>query len=91
MENSGNISDSIIQSSTPAASSSVASAGTGILDKIRNFNIATWIIIILILAILGFNVFSYLATGTQDISQILTTILNKILFIRNLCKKLDAS
>jgi hypothetical protein len=88
MENSGNISDSIIQSSTPSVASTATGAGTsgtgtgtGILDKIRSFNIVTWVIIILILAVLGFNVFTYLAAGTQDVSQILTTILNKILDI----------
>jgi len=78
MENSGNISDSIIQS-TDSATKSVSSTGTSLLDKIKGFNLITWIIIILILAILGFNVFTYLAAGTQDISQVLTTILTKIL------------
>jgi len=80
MENSGNISDSIIQS-TDAAAKSASSSGTTLLDKIRGFSPITWIIIILILAILGFNIFTYLAVGTQDISQFLKVILTKILDI----------
>ena len=49
--------------STPASS-----YGTGF--SFLNLSLTTWIIIILILAILGFNIFVYLAQGTQQFSGI---------------------
>ena len=38
----------------------------------------TWFIIIIILAFLGFNIFSYLSTGTQEVSNIFAPILKKL-------------
>jgi hypothetical protein len=42
-----------------------------LFESIQNISISTWIIIILILSFLGFNVFVYLAKGTEEITQIL--------------------
>jgi hypothetical protein len=39
------------------------------LDYLSSISITTWIIIILILAFLGFNIFSYLAKGTEGITN----------------------
>jgi hypothetical protein len=36
--------------------------------------ITTWIIIIFILAFLGFNVFAYLAEGTQEVTNIFSPL-----------------
>ncbi len=49
---------------------------TSFFSNLSNVSITTWIIIILILAILGFNIFIYLAKGTQDISNFLKKILS---------------
>jgi hypothetical protein len=59
--------DSILGTGTGTGSGD-SGTGTGFFDTIKNISLVTWILIILILAFLGFNVFSYLAEGTQDIT-----------------------
>jgi len=49
---------------------------TSFLENISNVSISTWIIIILILALLGFNIFIYFAKGTQDIANFIKKILS---------------
>jgi hypothetical protein len=52
------------------------------LDSTTTFfglTLTTWIIIILILALLGFNIFSYLAKGTEETANIFNQITNPIL------------
>ena len=46
-----------------------ASNSSSIFEKIQNITPTTWLIIILVFAFLGFNIFVYLAKGTQDISN----------------------
>jgi len=46
-----------------------------LLNYILNISFSTWIIIILILALLGINIFNYLAQGTQFTSSLITSIL----------------
>ena len=46
-------------------------------DSIKNISMTTWIMIILILAFLGFNIFVYLAKGTQDFTSFLKPIIEK--------------
>jgi len=85
---SNGLTSSILQSSemtnnigSPSLSSTSSSDGgffDGILDGLKEISITTWIIVILILAFLGFNVFVYLAKGTQDISNIFGPIVAKI-------------
>lgn len=75
MENN-NISSLILQS-TPNSYS---------LSSIKNegfFNISwtTWILIIIILALLGFNVFVYLAKGTDEITKFLKPIFGSSLYV----------
>ena len=52
------------------------------------FSWSTWLIIILVLAFLGINVFVYLAKGTQTISDFLAPLLAKIaILFGNTAKK----
>ena len=77
-----NISDSVLQSSEsiiPSSSYSTSGSDTGFFDSLKNINITTWILIILILAFLGFNIFAYLAKGTQDVANIFAP-LTKMIF-----------
>lgn len=75
-----NISQSILQSndnSFPSSSFS-SSDNSGFFDSLKNINATTWFIIILILAFLGFNIFTYLAKGTQSIADIFAPLMEKI-------------
>jgi hypothetical protein len=84
MDNSNSLSSSILQSSEvtfPSLgtnSDSGSNSGSGFFDSISNINGTTWIIIILILAFLGFNIFVYLAQGTQTVSDIFAPLVQKI-------------
>lgn len=70
------ISNSNITSSNNINGNNVNGTGiSGIWESIKNIPLLTWILIILILALLGFNIFIYLAAGTEDISTIFTKIL----------------
>ena len=51
----------------------------GIFSYLESISWQTWIIIILILALLGINVFAYLAKGTQEVSSIIENIFGPIL------------
>jgi hypothetical protein len=46
------------------------------MEWIQSITWQTWLIVALVLAILGFNIFYYLAKGTQDIHNMLAPILN---------------
>jgi hypothetical protein len=88
------ISNSILSGSTPSSSSSyglgnsissststatsTSTSGNSFLNYIYSISLTTWLLIILILAFLGFNVFIYLAKGTQEITSIFSPIINKI-------------
>ena len=50
----------------------------GFFDGLANITFSTWLIIILILAFLGFNIFAYLARGTQDVTSFLAPLVEKI-------------
>jgi hypothetical protein len=93
MNSSNSISDSILQTkiSTPFVSSSVSSDNSasifsasssdnssGFFSGLANVGLTTWFIIFLILAFLGFNIFVYLAKGTQDITSFFAPLLQKI-------------
>jgi hypothetical protein len=70
-----NFSDGILQSSEPSTSFLSSSNDTGFFSSI---NTTTWILIILILAFLGFNIFAYLAKGTQTLTDIFGPIIEKL-------------
>ena len=87
MEKSNSLTDSILQpslsSSSPlqsSVSSSVSSLGNdgGFFDFLKNINVTTWLLVILILAFLGFNIFVYLAKGTQDITNFFGPLIKKL-------------
>jgi len=83
MDNSNNLSSSILQSSEtsfPSVSSGNVSSGdsSGFFDSFKSINLTTWILIFLILAFLGFNIFVYLAKGTQDITNFFAPLLEKL-------------
>ena len=82
MDNSNNLSSSILQSSPPSSppSLSMSDSGdtSGFFDSLSNINLTTWLLIILILAFLGFNIFVYLAKGTQDFTSFFAPFMEKI-------------
>jgi hypothetical protein len=84
MDNSNSLSSSILQSSEPSfPSSSVASTSlsgddSGFFENLKNVNMTTWLLIILILAFLGFNIFVYLAKGTEDLASFFGPITQKL-------------
>jgi hypothetical protein len=76
-----NISQSVLQSSEstfPSTSYSTSSSDTGFFDSLKNINATTWLLIILILAFLGFNIFAYIAKGTQDIVNVFAPLMRLI-------------
>jgi hypothetical protein len=87
MDNSNSLSRTILQSSsdTPLPSYNTPSYGNssnpegGFFAGLANITFSTWLIIILILAFLGFNIFSYLAEGTRDITGWFAPFIQKIL------------
>ena len=79
--NSNNLSSSILQSSEtsfPSSNTSLSGDDSGFFDSLKNINMTTWLIIILILAFLGFNIFVYLAKGTQDIASFFGPLTQKL-------------
>ena len=83
MDNSNSLSNSILQSSEATLSSfntpSYSSTNEGgFFDGLANITFSTWLIIILILAFLGFNIFAYLARGTQDVTSFFAPLIQKV-------------
>lgn len=74
-----NMSNSILQSSEASSVPSFSSGTTdsdSFIDKIKNMNLTTWLIIIVILAFLGLNVFAYLAKGTQAVTDVFKPVVD---------------
>lgn len=76
MENSNNsnsitndISSIISNKDNSVSSSSLSSTSSSFLSAFFNMSATTWILIILVLAFLGFNIFVYLAKGTQSLAD----------------------
>jgi hypothetical protein len=79
MDNTNNVSQSILQSSEASVVPSYTSLNdNSFFDSLKKINTTTWILIILIFAFLGFNIFIYLAKGTQDITNFFAPLLKKI-------------
>lgn len=87
---SDNISDKISSdiSSIPSfnsdidiSSSSSDSGMSSFFDWIKEISLTTWLLVILILAFLGFNIFVYLAKGTQEVNSVFAPIIKKIVSI----------
>ena len=85
MNSSNNLTSSILQSSdssSPDIFSSNSftadtSSSSGFLETLQNISMTTWLLIILILAFLGFNIFIYLAKGTQEVNSFFAPLLTK--------------
>lgn len=56
-------------------------SGSSILDYLKSVPWYTWIIIIIILSFLGFNIFMYLGKGTQEITDFFNPIITNILSV----------
>ena len=83
MNSSNDLTSSILQSSENSmpdimSTASSTSDGEGVFESIKNISITTWLLITLILAFLGFNIFVYLAKGTQEISEFFGQFVEKI-------------
>jgi hypothetical protein len=80
MDSENNLSDSMFQSSEPISTSITSnySSDEGFFSGFYKINATTWIIIVLILAFLGFNIFVYLAKGTQAITDFFAPLLEAI-------------
>jgi len=86
MDNTKSLTQSILESNEPSipsisldtSSLYSSSSSEGLFDGLKNISLTTWLIIILILAFLGFNIFVYLAKGTQDITNFFGPFFQKI-------------
>ena len=83
MENSNSLTSTILQPNNVSipitnTSSSWSADSSGFFDSFKSISLTTWLIIVLILAFLGFNIFVYLAKGTQDITHFIAPIMQKI-------------
>jgi hypothetical protein len=81
MDNSNSLTSSILQSTeaiSTIAPSVSSSDSSGFFDGFKSINLTTWLLLILILAFLGFNIFVYLAKGTQDITNLFGPFLQNI-------------
>ena len=81
MNSSNDLTTSILQSSESSIPDIMSSSSDrdGMFESIKNISTTTWLLIILILAFLGFNIFVYLAKGTQEISDVVGPFVEKIL------------
>jgi len=75
----GSSSSSSSKSVLSSLDTSGSSSGDGgWFSSLFSIPMTTWIIIFLVLAFVGFNIFVYLAKGTQDITNFFTPIIDKI-------------
>ena len=56
--------------SDPIPTTASSTTEPSFLNNIKNIDMTTWIIIILLLSFLGINIFHYLAQGTQEVTDI---------------------
>lgn len=61
------------------SSSSISNSDEGFLSGLKNVSASTWLIIFLILSFFGFNIFYYLAKGTQDVTNFLSPFIESVL------------
>ena len=58
--------------------SSSSSDSSSFFDWIKDISLTTWILVILILGFLGFNIFVYLAKGSQEFNDFFAPLVKKI-------------
>jgi len=73
---SESVSEVVPDLSTSSTTSS--SSGSGFFGFISSISWFTWLMIILLFAFLGFNIFSYLAQGTQDVTNVFAPLVQKL-------------
>jgi hypothetical protein len=73
-----NVSESVSDVASKSVGNVATETGSGIFGFISSISWITWLVIVLILAFLGFNIFYYLAEGTQGISNIFGPIFKNI-------------
>lgn len=81
MDSTNSLSQSILQSSDssiPSISNSYSTDNEGFFSGLKNVSATTWILIFIILLFLGFNIFAYLAKGSQTFADIFSPLLKKI-------------
>jgi len=71
--------DYSINSLDSGSSISNSNSDEGFLSGLKNVSASTWLIIFLILSFFGFNIFYYLAKGTQDVTNFLSPLIESIL------------
>ena len=54
----------------PDSTTTISANSNSFMSFVGNITWQTWIIVILILALLGINIFAYLAKGTQETASI---------------------
>jgi len=57
------------------------SSSSWFVDSFKNISVISWILIIILLAILGFNIFAYLAYGTQELADFFGPLTAQVLGI----------
>jgi hypothetical protein len=77
LQSSNNSVSDIFSTDSFTADSSSSSSG-GFLETLQNISVTTWLLIVLILAFFGFNIFLYLAKGTEEINSFFAPLLTKL-------------
>jgi len=75
MDNINSITESI---QSPSSSITESSSSGGFLEGLKQVDMTTWLIIFLIFTFLGFNIFVYLAKGTDYLAKVSENISNAI-------------
>lgn len=84
MENTSNFSSSILNANAGELSNfqnTGASSSNSFLDSFKSISPVAWVIIVILLAFLGFNIFAYLAYGTQELADFFGPMTAKFLGI----------
>jgi hypothetical protein len=65
--------------SSPSAIQSSSTSSSSVWEYIKSISFTTWLIILLVLTLLGVNIFAYLAKGTQSINNTFGPIFQNLL------------
>jgi hypothetical protein len=76
MDNSNSIPNNIPISNN--LSGDISSTSNSIIDWVKSISWQTWILVFLLLAFLGFNILTFIATGTGDVGGLINTFIDKI-------------
>lgn len=73
-----NTNDSFTENNLFSSNSNFSSSNGGFFETIKNINWTTWLLIIFILAFLGFNILAYLGQGVQDVTNFTAPLIKTI-------------